>query len=96
MIDILDLPSAIEDGTAKGATIDFGNGVRMENYGSGFAKGLASIWGLGHLFGSRMVVDASYEPPTLAEEMKAIWDQVGEDLWSVLPSPEELQGPLER
>ena len=91
VIDLLDLPEAVRNGSAEGATIDLGNGTRIENYGFGFAKGLASIWGLGHLVGSRLVVDPDYVPPTPHEDMKAIWDQVGRYLWSALPPLEELE-----
>ena len=89
-IRIEDLWSAVQRGEADGATVVIDDAVRIENYGSSFAKGLASIWGLGHLVGPRLVIDSEIEDLSAAEFHKRVWDRVGEYLWSALPPLDEL------
>lgn len=66
------------------------DGVRIEEYGSSLAKGLASIWGLGHLVGPYLVIDEEFEMPTEEKLLTEAWENVGKAMWSVLPPIEEL------
>ena len=91
-IQIEDLWSAVQSGEADGATVVISGGVRIEEYGSSLAKGLASIWGLGHLVGPHLAIDSDYEEPSVEESIAAIWEAVGEDLRAVLPPMDELDG----
>ena len=95
-IQIEDLWSAIQRGEAEGATVLIDDAVRIEDYGSSLVKGLASIWGLGHLVGPHLVVDDEFEEPSVSESLAEIWDAVGKDLWSVLPPLEDLKDPRQR
>ena len=92
-IQIEDLWSATQRGEVEGATVVIDKGVRIEDYRSSLAKGLASIWGLGHLVGPHLVVDEEFEELSGEELHREVWNRVGSYLWSALPPLEELEKP---
>ena len=91
-IQIEDLWSAVQRGEADGATVVIDDAVRIEDYRPSLAKGLASIWGLGHLVGPHVVIDEDYVEPSVEETIAAIWEAVGGDLRAVLPTTDEWNG----
>lgn len=95
-IQIEDLWSAVQSGEADGTTVVISGGVRIEEYGSSLAKGLASIWGLGHLVGPHVVIAEDIEMPSEEDLIAEAWERVGQTLWSVFPPLDDLKRSTRR
>lgn len=91
-IQIEDLWSAVQRGEADGATMVIDDAVRIEDYRPSLAKGLASIWGLGHLVSPHVVISEDMALPSEEDLVAEAWDRVGQTLWSVFPPLDDLEG----
>ena len=67
--------------------------VKIEDPQPSMMKGIASVWGMGDLFGPHITVIPQCEEEDIGESLKAIWSNVGEYMWTAI---DDQQSPTAR